>query len=202
MNAQTFDGVGVGGTVERPSIINQSDKPIIGYCVQRITDDGVNPVSSVVLFHWVAAGKAIQPGQEQPFGLLAPFRPCGLGGNERTESTTLRYELKAVLFADGEFQGDDEIFNDFSRRISAVKNLAIDAQYDQNKHQTLAQYNVAALLKGLRNASQDINMLEAKMTAAGIILKIRDKKGEQEAEAAIGRLAALPEITKGGPKKK
>jgi hypothetical protein len=35
MSAQTFR---VGGTGDQPKIINQSDKPVIGYAVQRITD--------------------------------------------------------------------------------------------------------------------------------------------------------------------
>jgi hypothetical protein len=198
MNAHTLNGVRVGGTPDRPSLINQSDKPIIGYAVQRVTDIGVNPVLSVVLFGWVAAGKAIQPGEEQTLGLVA-FHSRGLDGTERPKSTTLRYDLKAVLFADGEFQGDnDEAFQDFSQKVSTVRTLALDAQYDQNKYQTLAQYNIAALLEGLRNASPDVFAIEAKTAAATIILEIHDQNGEQEGNAAIERLAALPGITKGG----
>lgn len=48
MSAQTFNGVRVGGTADQPKIINQSDKPVIGYAVQRIADAEVKPISDVV----------------------------------------------------------------------------------------------------------------------------------------------------------
>lgn len=62
MSPQTSSGVRVGGTVERPSMINQSDKPMLGYSIQRITDSGNNAIVTAVGFHRLAAGKAIQPG--------------------------------------------------------------------------------------------------------------------------------------------
>jgi hypothetical protein len=42
MSAQCFNGVRVEGAADQLKIINESDKPVIGYAVQRITDAGVN----------------------------------------------------------------------------------------------------------------------------------------------------------------
>ena len=67
MSGQAFNGVRLGGTADQFTIINESDKPVIGYAVQRITDTGVNPISSVVLFNWLAAGKAFSGVKSKRF---------------------------------------------------------------------------------------------------------------------------------------
>jgi hypothetical protein len=41
-----------------------------------------------------------------------------------------------------------------------------------------------------------MHTFELDSNVASTILNIRDKQGEQEADAAIGRLAALPDITR------
>jgi hypothetical protein len=190
MSAQTFDGVQVGGTVERPSIINRSGKPIIGYAVQRITDSGYNPVVSVVGFYTLSVGKAIQPGEEHPLGPFNVVRTAS-----QTPGTPLGYELRAVLFADGRFYGPDSIFLDFSERISTARGVALGVQHDPNKYQTLAQHVLSPeeVLQRMRTATLDMGA-ELDSNIASMILDIRSKQGEQEADAAIGRLAALPEV--------
>jgi hypothetical protein len=192
MSAQTFNGVRVGGTGSRFTIINESDKPIIGYALQRIADSGYDPVVSVVDFHSLAVGKAIQPGEEHP---LARFNVIRIASRGQTKSTTLGYELKAVLFADGTFYGPDSIFLDFSERISAVRRLALGVQYDPNKYRTLAKHVLSPLeiLRRIRTAL-DMRSLETYSTVASTILDIRNRQGEQEAEATLQRLAALPEV--------
>jgi hypothetical protein len=52
----------------------------------------------------------------------------------------LSVRLEGGAFADGEFHGPDEIFQDFSGRISAVRSLALGVVHNQNKYQTLAQH--------------------------------------------------------------
>jgi hypothetical protein len=111
-----LNGVRIGGNALQPSIINQSDKPIIGYAVQRIADSAYNPVVSFVDFYGLAVGKGIQPGEEHPLGRFNVIRIASRG---QAEGTLLGYDLKAVLFADGRFYGPDPIFLDFSERISA-----------------------------------------------------------------------------------
>ena len=108
--------------------------------------------------------------------------------------------MNALLFADGEFYGPDEIFQDFSGRISKVRSLALAVLHDGNKYQTLAQHLLSPLeiYRRMRTATLDMRSLEADSTVASTILDIRAKQGEQEAEAAIARLAALPEVTRGG----
>jgi hypothetical protein len=58
LKAQTFNGVQVGGTLSRPTIVNQSSKPVIGYAVQITTTTGINPVISDVDFDSIAAIEA------------------------------------------------------------------------------------------------------------------------------------------------
>jgi hypothetical protein len=38
MSARSFNGVRLAGPADQLKIINESDKPVIGYAVQRITD--------------------------------------------------------------------------------------------------------------------------------------------------------------------
>ena len=196
MSAQTFNGVQIGGTVSQPKIINQSDKPVIGYAVQRITDSGYNPVVSVVDFHGFAVGKAIQPGEENPLGRFNVVRTS----QSQTEGTPLEYELRAVLFADGEFHGPEEIFQDFSGRISAVRSFALGVLHDENKYQTLAQQvhvqSPNEILQRMRTATLDMRPFDLDSNVASMILNIRSKQGEPEADAALARLAALPEVWK------
>jgi hypothetical protein len=193
MNAQDFHGVSIGGTVDAPTIVNNSDRPAIGYAVERITDSGYGPVVTVVDFPSLAVGNAIQPGKEQP---LARFNVIRIASRGQTKSTTLGYELRAVLFADGTFYGPDSIFLDFSERISAVRRLALGVQHDPNKYRTLAKHLLSPLeiLRRLRTATLDRRSLEPYSTVASTILDIRNRQGEQEAEASLQRLAALPEV--------
>jgi hypothetical protein len=90
MSAQDFHGLSIGGTVQAPTIVNHSDKPIIGYAVQRVTTTGLNALVSVVNFHSLAVGKAIQPGEEHPLGRFNVVRTAS-----QTVGTPLGYELRA-----------------------------------------------------------------------------------------------------------
>jgi hypothetical protein len=92
----------------------------------------LNQVASVVDFYRLAVGKAIQPGEEHPLGRFNVVRTAS---QSQTVGTPLGYELRAVLFADGEFHGPDEIFQDFSGRISAVRSFALGVLHDENKYQ-------------------------------------------------------------------
>jgi hypothetical protein len=195
MSAQTFNGVRVGGNSLRPSIVNRSDKPLIGYVGQRIGDSGYGPVASVVDFDSLAVGKAIQPGEEHP---LDQFNVIRIASSGQAEGALLRYDLNAVLFADGEFYGPDEIFQDFSERISTVRSLALGVPYDENKYESLAQHVLSPLeiFRRMRTATLGMRSLEADSTVASTILDIRSKQGDQEADAALARLAALSEVWK------
>jgi hypothetical protein len=44
LKAQTFKDVEVGGALSRPTIVNQSSKPVIGYAIQITTTTRTNPV--------------------------------------------------------------------------------------------------------------------------------------------------------------
>jgi hypothetical protein len=103
-----------------------------------------------------------------------------------------------VLFADGRFYGPDPIFLAFSERISAVRSFALGVLHDQNKYQNLAEHiqSPQEILRRMRTATLDMRSLELNSPVASTILNIRSKQGEQEADAALARLAALPEVWK------
>ena len=147
-------------------------------------------------FDSIAAGKPIQPGEERPLKSFPVFRN---GGRGMVVGEPVSNELKAVLFADGTFQGPDSVFMDFSKRLSVVKGVALSFQGDPNKYQTLEEYT-ALLSKDLSRpiTGADVQAADRSYAAAKIIFEIRDQKGESEAEAALNRLASLPEVTRGG----
>jgi hypothetical protein len=193
IKAQTFNGVQVGGTLSRPTIVNQSSKPVIGYAIQITTTTRANPVFSDVDFDSIAAGKPIQPGEERPLKSFPVFPNGGRGVGEHVSN-----ELKAVLFADGTFQGPDAVFLDFSKRLSVVKGVALSFQGDPNRYRSLEEYS-ALLSKDLRRPimGADVQAADRSYAAAKIIFEIRDQKGESGAEAALNRLASLPEVARG-----
>jgi hypothetical protein len=206
MSAQpTFNGVTLGGAAGSPTIINRSDKPVLGYALQRHPITSYNPVLMVVDLGSLATGKLIQPGEGRT---LWPFniRSVSLSGNEEEE--TISYELKAVLFADGTFYGPDSIFLDFSYRVTTARSLALNMQYSgQDKYRLLEQEKQAmprALLDALRRGapvrpetSQDFQNLEVRMQMSNLLLGIRDSKGDEAVDAALGRIAALPDVQRG-----
>ena len=63
MSAQTLNGVRIGGNALQPSIINQSDKPMIGYVVQRIGDCKQGEQESDVALAMLAALPEITKGR-------------------------------------------------------------------------------------------------------------------------------------------
>jgi hypothetical protein len=177
MKAQTFNGVQVGGTLSRPTIVNQSSKPVIGYAVQIITTNTkTHIVFSDVDFDSIAAGRPIQPGEERLLGSFPVFRPDGQG---RVAGEHVSNEVKAVLFADGTFQGSDAVFLEFSERLSVVKRVALSFQGDPNKYQSLEEYS-ALLSKDLRRpiTGAHVQVADRSYAAAKIIFEIRDKKGK------------------------
>jgi hypothetical protein len=218
MSAQDFHGVTVSGAGGRYTIVNHSTKPLIGYAIQGHTTTGPKPVFGYVhtttglrpIFGRVdfgswAAGKPMQPGEERHVAMFSGFsraRLVRVGTATAYEEETadkeevLSYELTSVLFADGTFYGPDDVFDDFSKQIYTARSMARDTQYLEDKYTALEQDD---FLKAMRrvNASTDIQALVHRADVAHVILRFRDAKGESEAEAALGRLAALPDVTKG-----
>lgn len=214
--AQDFHGVTVTGTGHSHAIVNHSTKPLIGYAIQGHTTTGPKPVFGYVHttaglkpifgrvdFGSVAAGKPIQPGEERQAAILSAFvcaRPVHVGTETTWEEITadkeetLSYELTAVLFADGTFIGPDDVLADFSKQINTARSMARDTQYlGPDKYTALEQHEFLKAMRRL-NASTDIQALVHRADVAFSILRIRDAKGEQEAEAALARLAALPDV--------
>jgi hypothetical protein len=135
----------------------------------------------------------MQPGEERHVAMFSGFsgaRLVHVGTATAYEEVTtnkeeaLSYELKAVLFADGIFYGSDDVFADFSKQIYTVRSMARDTQYLEDKYTALKQDE---FLKAMRrdNATTDIQALVHRADVAHVILRIRDAKGEQEAEAAL-----------------
>ena len=106
---------------------------------------------------------------------------------------TLSYELTAELFADGTFYGPDDILADFSKQIDTARSMARDTQYLDDKYAALKQHEFLKAMRSV-NASTDIQALLHRANAAFAILRIWDAQGESEAETALRRLAALPDI--------
>lgn len=161
----------------------------------------------------LAMGKLIQPGEERTFWLFGGFRSVSLSGKSvslsgNEEEETFSYELMAVLFADGTLYGPDSILLEFSSIISIARSLARDTQNAaQDKYRLLEQDKQTmprALLGALRNGapvrpgtSQDLQKVELRMQMSNVLLWIRDSKGDEEVDAALARIAALPDIVKG-----
>jgi hypothetical protein len=207
--AQEFHGVTVSGTGKGYAITNHSTKPVMGWAIQsRTANGGLRPISGRVDFGSWAAGKPMQPGEERHAAMLRGFsssRLVRVGTTTAWEEVTtnkeeiLSYELTAVLFADGTFYGPDDVFQDFSGQVDTVRSQARDALYAQDKYDILSQQRMSPrdMVNAMRNPNTDIQALVQRSGVAQIILSIRDAKGESEAAAAIGRLAALPDVQRG-----
>jgi hypothetical protein len=218
MSAQDFHGVTVHGAGGRYTIVNHSAKPVLGYAIQGHTTTGLSsvfgyvhittglrPISGHVDFGSWAAAKPMQPGEERHVAMLRGFSSARLvrvGTATAWEEETadkeeiLSYELTAVLFADGTFYGPDDVLADFSKQIDTARSMARDTQYLEDKYTALEQDEFSKALRRV-NASTDIQALLHRANVAFAILRIRDAMGESEAEAALARIAALPDVTKG-----
>ena len=211
MSAQAFNGVTLRRVANRFTITNQSTKPILGYTLERNTR--ISPTQSVVDIGSLAIGKLLQPGEERTFYMFGGLRSVTSSGKSvspsgNEEEEAFNYELMAVLFADGTFYGSDSILLEFSSMISIARSLALDMQYAaQDKYLLLEQDKQAGprlILDALRKGppvrpgtSQDLQKAELRMQMSNALLWIRDSKGYEEVEAALARIAALPDIVKG-----
>jgi hypothetical protein len=213
--AQDFHGVTVSGAGGGYTIVNHSTKPLIGYAMQGHTATGLTsvfgyvgtgtgrrPILGRVDFDSVAWGKPMQPGEERHFAMLGGFsvaRPVRVGTETVWEEITadkeetISYELTAVLFADGTFHGPDDVLTDFNKQFDTARSTARDTQNLEDKYTALKQHEFLIAMRKA-NASTDIEGLAHRANVAYSILRIREAKGESEAEAALRRLAALPDI--------
>jgi len=204
MNAQDFHGVSIGGTVEAPTIVNSSDKPAIGYAVERITSNGINHLFTRISLENIALGTQLMPGTERPIAqtILGITKSVidHTTGKFTDEGTPLSYELRAVLFADGTYVGMDSLFDEFSGIVSRIRSLARDIQYLADKYAVLEQERGSydAWVKSPHKASVDVAMLRDRSDMAVVLLGIKYFYGEGGADVALAWIAALPEVTKGG----
>ena len=177
-----MSNVSVGADPLRPTLVNHSENAIIGYVIQKKTAAGVNAVFRVFDIEAIAAGRLIQPGEE---GLIGPFveNPIGIAippGTERNiqqwrTSPAIGYKLMSVLFSDGTFYGSSGTFVVFQIRMAALRRIG----------------RIGLNVKALEDTKGEIGPAAAK-----VILQILNQKGESEAEAALSRFAALPEVTR------
>lgn len=193
MSAQDFHGVTVSGTGNRYKIVNYSTKPLVCYAIQSRTD-------RIDLGSW-AAGKPLQPGEAQSIAMFS--RPVSTAGTVHTvpanNEKPIGSELRAVLFSDGTFYGPDDVFADFSRQINTARNFARDIQNLEDKRSALKQHEFMQAIRQINGseASTDVEALVNRADVAFEILRIWNTKGEQDAEAALARIAGLPDVTKG-----
>jgi hypothetical protein len=199
MSAQTeFNGVTLDGVPYRPIIINQSDKPILGYALQHHRTIGISPVQVVVDIARLTMGELIQPGEERALFYTAT------GTGEEIQMQITGYELKAVLFADGTFYGPDSILSEFSSKISIARSLALEMQNAGHDKYQVLEHNrqtmtrlLDVMCKGAHAGNRDFGEVDLRSLIARL-LWICNNKGEQEADAALARIASLPGVTRGG----
>lgn len=187
--AQDFNGVTLGGAVDRPTIVNNSRKPVMGWIVAQNTTNGAR-VNVVLDMSQIAKNDPIPPGGERLSGLHHDPNTGHAGGLrsralDQPEDLVLGYTLVAVLFADGSYIGPDQWREVFSERIAQWRSTARDTQYLSEKYQLLEEERRRLFRTGRRSPSSAM---------AIVLLAIRDTKGEAEAEAALARLASLPEV--------
>ena len=174
--AQNFNGVSIGGTPQEPTIVNHSWKAIMGYALNPN-----NGARIKVIFDdsWIANNELIAPGEERSaLGLAGSFH--------RGSLAEARYTLFAVLFADGTVIGTEAVLRDFSNKIALSRSIARDMQYQQDKYTVMAA-DRKELFQG--------NRLNHRMLMSHTLLTIKETSGEAEAEAAISRLASIPDVT-------
>jgi hypothetical protein len=180
--------VSIGADLLRPTLVNHSENAIIGYVIQKKTAAGVNSTFRVFDIEAIAAGRLIQPGEEGPIGPvvenlenpLAIAVPRGAEGNiqQWRMAPAIGYKLMAVLFSDGTFYGSSATFVTFQIRMAALRRVG----------------RIGLNVKALEDTKGEIGLAAAK-----VILQILNQKGKAEAEAALSRLASLPQVTRGVP---
>lgn len=178
---QIFNGVMAGGTVDNPTIVNKLSKPIMGYAVWKYSGNSKS-LKVVLDIDSIAQGALIGSGEEQSaFGLSGSFHP-------KSEGRATGYALAAVLFADGAFIGPDGMREIFTSRLYALRSAARDMQYRAEKFR---------LMEEDRRALRRAERIDVRTNLSDTLLTIKETKGEAEAEAALIRLANLPDVVKG-----
>jgi hypothetical protein len=198
MSAQDFHGISIAdgpkdtesGAV-MPLVVNNTAKTVVGFAVQRNTT-GVSPIDSIVGFQSIARGTGILPGERRAMPGIGMFAFDGEGDFKG-------YSVKAVLFDDMTFIGPEEVYRDFSERISTIRSMARDVQYSNNRVAVLEGHRSG---RGSTTASVNVNAkaLQHRASMAGILLLIQELDGDAAMDAAVTRLSALPDVTKGEEK--
>jgi hypothetical protein len=177
--------------------------PVIEYAVERITDNGINHLFTRLSLDSIALGTPLMPGTERPMASMIRGMTKSVidpnTGQFTDEGKPLRYELRAVLFADGTYYGIEGLFVEFSGNVANIRSMARDTQCLADKYTAVEQERGAfnAWVKSPKKASIDVTALNLRSNIADIVLTIKAHDGEDGAEAAIARIAALPDVVKG-----
>jgi hypothetical protein len=172
-------GVFIGGTPDQPTIVNHSDKPILAWAVNE-NFVGYSEANWNLDMNRLAKGTPVLPGEERSLGISQSFF-TNPGGRDQV----LGYSLLAVLFADGSFVGTDYWRQEFSNQLYKRRSLARDFQYLSDKYR---------LMEEDRNMAREHGKRIERGVMAHVLLVIREDEGEQAAEAALARLASLPDV--------
>jgi hypothetical protein len=179
MNAQTFNGVSIGGTVEAPTLVNQSGKAVMAYVVQRFDTNNVNTVTTVPHVYDLIRGLPVQGPLGMIFGMRRGIVDHNTGKMVE-EGDVIRWELKAVVFADGTHYGTN--FTQLSQMFSNFRSFARSLQ-DRGPTTWRATFN-------------GMNRTIPRNDQEGIVYALSGLP-ESEWEEAITRVASLPDIVKG-----
>jgi len=171
-------GVFIGGPTDQPTIVNHSDKPILAWAVNE-NFAGYSEANLNLDINRLAKGM-VMPGEEHSLGISQSFF-TNPGGRDQV----LGYSLVAVLFADGSFVGTDYWRQEFTSQLYKWRSVARDFQYLSDKYR---------LMEEDRNMAREHGKRIERGVTAHVLLVIRENEGEQAADAALARLASLPDV--------
>lgn len=174
--AQDINGISIGGTLDNPTLVNNSGKAVIAYVVQKFDTNGVNTVSTVPHVYNLVRGVPIQG----PLGMMFGIQRSTVNhntGQHLVEGDTIRWEIKGVVFADGSHYGTN--FSQLARMFGNFRQFArnLQAQGRANWHATVGGLNAPIPTNDQQAIAYALSGLP-----------------ESDWDAAVGRLSALPDV--------
>jgi hypothetical protein len=188
--AQNFNGVSIGGTLDVPTLVNQSNpkRGVMAYVVQRFDTNNINRVSTVPDVPSLVRGQGISNGM---LGIWTRFTKGYVNpvtGRQIMEGDVTAWVLKAVLFSDGTYYGDP---NEFARLKQMFANFRSFARALAEAGPTKWDAMIQQAIGGPFDLA-DRNLMKDRVGLAENLKELGSGMG-----AGIARVAELPDVVRG-----
>jgi hypothetical protein len=193
--AQDFHGVSIGGTTEAPTLENIGGKPVMAYTVKRHTTSGMSRTTTVPDVHFLVRGAPLSG----PLGLFIGVHKGYVDhvtGKLMDEGDVTKWELVAVLFADGSFYGPSAYFNELSGIFYNFRSFARDLQLAGPTSWAATLNRTGTMIESLPKSgpiSVNVNLMQAQEELSKAFLGLP----AGELATAVQRVAALPDVVEG-----